>query len=115
MIVRPDEDRAMEFGNRDKGSSKADIVELKICVKTKVRAMIVAVLIITQVSFAARSALYMWGEVEFLQPLRLFDVGEERSIPTWFESILFLLEPFELGGADPVATTDKQSLARGAK
>jgi hypothetical protein len=46
---------------------------------------------ITLAGLAARFALYMWGEVEFLQPLRLFDVGEERSIPTWFESILFLL------------------------
>src|SRR5215211_5069088 len=35
--------------------------------------------------------MYMWGEEAFLQPLRIFDVGEERSIPTWFESIQFLL------------------------
>jgi len=88
---------------------------LAINAKTIVRIIIIAVLLITLAGLAARFALYMWGEVEFLQPLRLFDVGEERSIPTWFESILFLLEPFELGGADPVATTDKQSLARGAK
>jgi hypothetical protein len=91
VIVRPDEDRAMEFGIRDKGSSKGDIVELTIYVKTIVRVMIVAVLIITLVSFAARSAMYMWGQEAFLQPLRLFDVGQERSIPTWFESIQFLL------------------------
>jgi hypothetical protein len=91
VIVRPDEDRAMEFGIRDKGSSKGDIVELTIYVKTIVRVMIVAVLIITLVSFAARSAMYMWGQEAFLQPLRLFDVGQERSIPTWFETIQFLL------------------------
>src|SRR5215208_7192359 len=81
----------MEFGIRDKGSSKGDIVELTIYVKTIVRVMIVAVLIITLVSFAARSAMYMWGQEAFLQPLRLFDVGQERSIPTWFETIQFLL------------------------
>jgi hypothetical protein len=64
---------------------------LAIYAKTIVRMIILAVLMITLAGLAARFALYMWGEVEFLQPLRLFDVGEERSIPTWFESILFLL------------------------
>ena len=48
-------------------------------------------LLITVAGLAARFALYMWGEETFLQPLELFDVGEERSIPTWFESIQFLL------------------------
>ena len=33
----------------------------------------------------------MWGVEGYLHPLRIFDVGEERSIPTWFESIQFLL------------------------
>ena len=64
---------------------------LAIYAKMIVRIIILAVLMITLAGLAARFALYMWGEVEFLQPLRLFDVGEERSIPTWFESILFLL------------------------
>jgi hypothetical protein len=64
---------------------------LAIYAKTIVRIIVIAVLLITRAGLAARFALYMWGEVEFLQPLRLFDVGEERSIPTWFESILFLL------------------------
>jgi len=49
------------------------------------------VLLITVAGLAARFALYIWGEETFLQPLELFDVGEERSIPTWFESIQFLL------------------------
>jgi len=66
-------------------------MELTIYVKTVVRAMIVAVLIITLVSFAARSAMYMWGTGGYLHPLRIFDVGEERSIPAWFESGQFLL------------------------
>ena len=64
---------------------------LAIYAKMIVRIIILAVLMITLAGLAARFALYMWGEVEFLQPLRLFDVGEERSIPTWSESILFLL------------------------
>ena len=46
--------------------------------------MIVAVLIITLVSFAARSATYMWSVEGYLHPLRIFDVGAERSIPAWF-------------------------------
>jgi hypothetical protein len=64
---------------------------LAIYAKTIVRIIIIAVLMITLAGLAARFALYIWGELEFLQPLRIFDVGEERSIPTWFESILFLL------------------------
>jgi phosphoglycerol transferase MdoB-like AlkP superfamily enzyme len=64
---------------------------LAIYAKKIVRAMVIAVLLITLVSFVARVAMYMWGVEGYLQPLRIFDVGEERSIPTWFESILFLL------------------------
>ncbi len=64
---------------------------LTIYAKTIVRALIIAVLFITLVSLAARFALYMWGEEGLLQPLRIFDVGEERSIPAWFESLQFLL------------------------
>src|ERR671910_600982 len=59
--------------------------------KTIVRTIIIAVLFITLAGLAARFALYMWDDVKFLEPLRIFDVGEQRSIPTWFESILFLL------------------------
>jgi hypothetical protein len=66
-------------------------MELTIYAKKIVRAMIIAVLLITLVSFVARVAMYMWGVEGYLQPLRIFDVGEERSIPTWFESVLFLL------------------------
>jgi hypothetical protein len=64
---------------------------LAIYAKTIVRTIIVAVLFITLAGLAARFALYMWDDVKYLEPLRIFDVGEERSIPTWFESILFLL------------------------
>src|SRR5215204_119963 len=64
---------------------------LAIYAKKIVRAIIIAVLLITLVSFVARVAMYMWGVEGYLQPLRIFDVGEERSIPTWFESILFML------------------------
>ena len=66
-------------------------MDLTIYVKKIVRAMIIAVLIITLVSFVARVAMYLWGQEGYLQPLRIFDVGEERSIPTWFESLQFLL------------------------
>ena len=64
---------------------------LAIYTKTIVRSIVIAVLFITLAGLAARFALYMWGDEGFLQPLRILDVGEERSIPTWFESILFLL------------------------
>src|SRR5829696_328139 len=64
---------------------------LAIYAKKIVRAIIIAVLLITLVSFVARVAMYRWGVEGYLQPLRIFDVGEERSIPTWFESIQFLL------------------------
>ena len=87
MIVRLDEGRAMEFRIRDKELSKWDNMELTIYVKKIVRAMVIAVLLITLVSFVARVAMYMWGFEGYLQPLRIFDVGEERSIPTWFESL----------------------------
>jgi hypothetical protein len=78
-------------GYTERGSSGGDIMELTIYAKKIVRAMIIAVLLITLVSFLARVAMYMWGQEGYLQPLRIFDVGEERSIPTWFESIQFLL------------------------
>jgi hypothetical protein len=71
--------------------SEEDIMVLAIYTKTIVRTIIIAVLFITLASLAARFALYMWGGEEFLQSLRIFDVGEERSIPTWFESLQFLL------------------------
>src|SRR5918993_196390 len=67
------------------------IMVLAIYAKTIVRTIIIAVLFITLAGLAARFALYMWDDVKFLEPLRIFDVGEERSIPTWFESIQFLL------------------------
>ena len=47
--------------------------------------------LITLAGLAARFALYMWGEDALLRPLGLFDVGREESIPTWFESMQFML------------------------
>ena len=64
---------------------------LAIYAKKIVWAMIIAVLLITLVGFVARVAMYMWGQEGYLHALRIFDVGEERSLPTWFESIQFLL------------------------
>src|SRR5215212_4752314 len=78
-------------GYTERGSSGGAIMELTIYVKKIVRAMIIAVLLITLVSFVARVAMYIWGQEGYLQPLRIFDVGEERSIPTWFETMQFLL------------------------
>jgi hypothetical protein len=81
----------MEFRIGDKELSKGDIMQLPIYVKKIVRAMVIAVLLITLVSFLARVAEYMWGQEGYLHALRIFDVGEERSIPTWFETIQFVL------------------------
>jgi hypothetical protein len=78
-------------GLTERGSSGGDIMELTIYAKKIVRAMIIAVLLITLVSFVARVAMYIWGVEGYLQPLRIFDVGEERSIPMWFEALQFLL------------------------
>jgi hypothetical protein len=71
--------------------SQEDIMVLAIYAKMIVRIIVVAVLLITLAGLAARFALYITGEPKFLDPLRMFDVGEERSIPTWFSSILLLL------------------------
>jgi hypothetical protein len=71
--------------------SEEDIMVLAIYAKTIVRIIVIAVLAITLVGLAARFAMYMWGQEGYLEALRIFDVGEERSIPTWFESIQFLL------------------------
>ena len=79
----------MEHSMRDR--SEEDIMELVIHTKTIVRAIIIAVLLLTLAGLAARFALYMLGDEPFTRPLRLFDVGEERSIPTWFESMQFML------------------------
>src|SRR5215212_2862513 len=68
-----------------------DTMVLAIYAKTIVRIIIIAVMLITLAGLAARFAMNMWGVEGYLQPLRIFDVGEERSIPTWFESIQFLL------------------------
>src|SRR5215204_3671126 len=68
-----------------------DTMVLAIYAKTIVRIIIIAVMLITLAGLAARFAMYMWGVEGYLEALRIFDVGEERSIPTWFESIQFLL------------------------
>jgi hypothetical protein len=68
-----------------------DTMVLAIYAKTIVRIIIIAVMLITLAGLAARVAMYMWGQEGYLEALRIFDVGEERSIPTWFESIQFLL------------------------
>jgi hypothetical protein len=66
-------------------------MELAIRTKAIVRTLIIAVLLLTLAGLAARFALYVLGDEPFTRPLKLFDVGEERSIPTWFESMQFML------------------------
>ena len=66
-------------------------MELAIRTKTMIRAMIIAVLLLTLAGLAARFTLYVFGDGPFMRPLSLFDVGAERNIPTWFESMQFML------------------------
>ena len=66
-------------------------MELEIHTKSIVRAMIVAVLFLTLAGLVSRFALYVFGDGPFMRPLTLFDVGAERNIPTWFESMQFML------------------------
>src|SRR5215212_144804 len=61
-----------------------DTMVLAIYAKTIVRIIIIAVMLITLAGLAARFAMYMWGVEGYLEALRIFDVGEERSIPGWF-------------------------------
>ena len=66
-------------------------MDLAIRTKSIVRAMVIAVLLLTLAGLAARFALYVLGDGPLLRPLSLFDVGAERNIPTWFESMQFML------------------------
>ena len=66
-------------------------MELAIRTKTIIRAMVIAVVFLTLAGLASRFALYTFGDGPFLRPVSLFDVGAERSIPTWFESMQFML------------------------
>jgi hypothetical protein len=66
-------------------------MEFAIRTKTIVRAMIIAVLLLTLAGLAARFALFVFGDGPFMRPLSLFDVSAERNIPTWFESMQFML------------------------
>jgi hypothetical protein len=63
---------------------------------TIAKALLIAVVAITLAGLAARGALYLWPEKHLLQPLRIFDVGEERSIPTWFQSTALAMSAFLL-------------------
>jgi membrane protein implicated in regulation of membrane protease activity len=66
-------------------------MEFAIRTKTIVRAMSIAVLLLTLAGLAARFALFVFGDGPFMRPLSLFDVSAERNIPTWFESMQFML------------------------
>jgi hypothetical protein len=87
-------------------------VELEIHTKSIVRAMIVAVLFLTLAGLVSRFALYTFGDGPFMRPLTLFDVGAERNIPTWFESMQFMLCSVLLA---VIAVAKKQSGERYSK
>jgi len=55
-------------GYTERGSSGGAIMELTIYVKKIVRAMIIAVLLITFVSFVARVAMYLWVKKDIYNP-----------------------------------------------
>jgi len=84
-------------------------VVLAIYAKTIGRALITAVLLINIASLAARVAKYAWGYEGLLKPLRLFDAGDENTIPTWFSSAQLLLCSFLLAA---IAVSQKRSGGR---
>ena len=86
-----------------------DAAALAIHAKTIGRALITAVLLINIASLAARVARYAWGYEGLLKPLRLFDAGEENTIPTWFSSSQLLLCSFLLAA---IALAHKRSGGR---
>jgi hypothetical protein len=59
--------------------------------KTVTRVLLVTVLVLTLASLGARFIDYRWGREGLLGVSRLFDVGEEGSIPTWYSSFTLLL------------------------
>jgi hypothetical protein len=59
--------------------------------KTITRVLVVTVLFLTLAGLGVRFIRYVWGDEGLLQLLRLFDVGEEGSIPTWYSSFTLLL------------------------
>ena len=59
--------------------------------KTITRVLVVTVLFLTLAGLGVRFIRYVWGDEGLLQLFRLFDVGEEESIPTWYSSFTLLL------------------------
>jgi len=64
--------------------------------ETIAKALLIVVVALTLAGLGARGALYLWPDEVLLHPLRIFDVGAERSIPTWFQSITLALSAFLL-------------------
>lgn len=64
--------------------------------ETIAKALLIVVVALTFAGLGARGALYLWPDEVLLHPLRIFDVGAERSIPTWFQSITLAMSAFLL-------------------
>jgi hypothetical protein len=76
---------------RERAAVTRSSVDIVVDPRTIATALLVIVAILTMTGLAARAALYLWPDVQLVQPLRVFDVGEERSIPTWFQATMFAL------------------------
>jgi hypothetical protein len=59
--------------------------------KSVIRVLIAIVLFLTLAGLGVRFIKYILGDEGLLSLLRLFDVGEEASIPTWYSSFTLLL------------------------
>jgi hypothetical protein len=68
-----------------------DIMLFVTSAKTVARVLIAIVLFLSLAGLGARFLEYMLGDEGLLSLLRLFDVGEEGSIPTWYSSFTLLL------------------------
>ena len=80
-----------------RGPADGSVTTILVRPETVAKALLIAVLALTFAGLAARGALYLWPQEVLLHPLRVFDVGAERSIPTWFQSIALAISAFLLG------------------
>ncbi|HET6714390.1 MAG TPA: hypothetical protein VFI59_11865 [Actinomycetota bacterium] len=80
-----------------RGPADGPVTTILVRPETIAKALLIAVVALTFAGLAARGALYLWPQEVLLHPLRVFDVGAERSIPTWFQSIALAISAFLLG------------------
>ncbi len=72
-------------------ADERDIMPIETSAKKITRVLILAVVVLTLAGLGARFLRYVWGDEGPQHLLRLFDVGAEASIPTWFSSSALLL------------------------